>query len=293
MNKIVTWLYKGSAFLFSLVYRVSGLSDKVKLRILCYHSVSDLEAGMIYPVSNVQTREFHCQMEYLHKNRYHSPSFEVLERYLKGEGDLPEKSIIVSFDDGFKNICDNAIPILSAYGFCAIVFISTDYIDDREKFEFVDWEVWGKMNGNSNSVDSGFLPLSKKDILDLSKLDNVMIASHGCTHVPYNKMPRKKRICHLKNSKTILEKIIDKSVLHFAFPNGEYDSESLDLATREYIYIYSVEKGSVPPGSENNTNIIPRHSINMHQSFHEFIVQVSGGYDAIRKMVNWLSRKFS
>ncbi|WMT39209.1 polysaccharide deacetylase family protein [Paenibacillus sp. D2_2] len=62
-------------------------------------------------------------MEYLHDEGYYTATLEELEKYVLGEISLPEKSIVITFDDGYQNNYIYAYPILKKYGFHGTIFM--------------------------------------------------------------------------------------------------------------------------------------------------------------------------
>ena len=63
------------------------------------------------------------QLAYLTSQNYYFPSYKELYAYIKGEIDLPEKSIILTFDDGQKGFLEYGIPLLEKYQVPATSYI--------------------------------------------------------------------------------------------------------------------------------------------------------------------------
>ena len=89
--------------------------------IITYHKISNQKE---FGLTTVSKRQFEIQMKYLKSNGYTSVCFKNLTQ----EYSLPEKPIIITFDDGYESIYQNAFPILKKYNFMAVVYIITDYI---------------------------------------------------------------------------------------------------------------------------------------------------------------------
>lgn len=90
--------------------------------ILYYHQISDTDPSPY--ATNISN--FREQMDYLYKNNYNTITFAELLEYMNSGTKLPEKSVILTFDDGWKDQYDNAFPILKSYGFTATFFIITN-----------------------------------------------------------------------------------------------------------------------------------------------------------------------
>lgn len=90
-----------------------------KVPILMYHSIGeeDGENGMI-----ISAERFEAQLQTLQNNGYQTVDFEELECYVNQNYDLPEKPIVITFDDGYLSNYEYAYPLLQKYGFKATVF---------------------------------------------------------------------------------------------------------------------------------------------------------------------------
>ncbi|MDM8536339.1 glycosyltransferase [Desulfobacterales bacterium HSG17] len=288
---VINILYYRCAAIVGSVNKFMGLNPS-NLRILCYHSIADLKEGQLYPASNVLLSEFKKQMRFLQDSGFNSVSFEQLDSYLRGETKLPSKSFLVTFDDGFKNVKENALPILISHGFNAIVFITTDWLGCQNKFNFVEWHRFMKDHGGQacvQNIDSDFLPFTPSEVQQLANIDNVMVASHGCSHQPYMKMSPIAQMKQFSRSRELLEELSGHSVSHFAYPNGAYNQDSFAIAVKKYPFVYGVSKGIVKRGAAHAGCPINRHSINMHHSLDDFSVQMWGGYDPFRYLIELFS----
>src|SRR5215217_1255625 len=98
--------------------------------ILLYHSVAELRSD---PWSlGVRPRHFGEHLEVL--RRYTHPlNLQQLSQGLR-DGDLPKRSVVVTFDDGYANNLHEAKPLLERYGVPATVFVTTGYIGHEREF---------------------------------------------------------------------------------------------------------------------------------------------------------------
>ncbi|WP_421381941.1 polysaccharide deacetylase family protein [Bacillus salacetis] len=106
--------------------------------ILTYHRIiskNDIEEhhyidGKINSMI-VYTQEFAKQMAYLHENGYKTLTMKELYAYLNEEIEIPDKSVVLTFDDGYKDNYEEAYPILKKYGFKATNFVVTGAITNK------------------------------------------------------------------------------------------------------------------------------------------------------------------
>lgn len=79
----------------------------------------------------VTLEDFTEQMNYLKKNNYTVLSLKEFELFMINERKVPAKSILITFDDGYKNVFEFAYPVLKSHGFYATHFIITGLITNR------------------------------------------------------------------------------------------------------------------------------------------------------------------
>lgn len=106
--------------------------DTPGLPICMYHYVYDPASPPDNLDSNfISTDSLAEEMKYLHDNGYYFPTWQEVRDYVDGKLILPEKSIVLTFDDG-PNYMYLGIPILEQYQTPATSFVITSYWNDRE-----------------------------------------------------------------------------------------------------------------------------------------------------------------
>ena len=109
---------------------LSGWAD-VNLVIPYYHIVRDNEVAHIkhlYKHKNV--KQFSEDIDYLLKNYRPIDTHELLQ-WVRGEREIRERSFIVTFDDGLREVYEEALPILNRKGVPAIIFITSSFLDNK------------------------------------------------------------------------------------------------------------------------------------------------------------------
>ena len=92
--------------------------------ILLYHALAPeaeelhLDNKMVVPAE-----EFEAQVAWLKERGYTTPTLAEFGQWLSGERHLPKKSILITFDDGYRSVLEYGFPVLKEHGFSAIVFI--------------------------------------------------------------------------------------------------------------------------------------------------------------------------
>ena len=208
--------------LFSFVppCRAAGETETRDLPILMYHSVSATQKGTYF----VSPEALRNDLRALKKRGYTSVTLAEVKAYLKGKGALPEKPVLVTFDDGHYDNLYYALDILKEEGFTAVLHVIgcfTEYSSTHEKdhveYSHLTWEEIGT--------------LARSGVFEIG---NHTYSMHA--YKPRFGIKRKKSESSddyknaITEDLTRLEKaLIEKSgviPVSFAYPFGAYDEES-------------------------------------------------------------------
>jgi peptidoglycan/xylan/chitin deacetylase (PgdA/CDA1 family) len=110
----------------------------VKVPVLLYHHIVSREdlsdghyiKGKLNPMV-VLKEDFEKQMAYLQEEGYTTLTLSELYDFLARKKDVPAKSVVITFDDGYKDNYVEAYPILKKYNFTAVSFIITGYVTSK------------------------------------------------------------------------------------------------------------------------------------------------------------------
>lgn len=80
----------------------------------------------------VMLQHFEDQMKWLHDQQFHTLTLNEVKAFYQGEP-VPQKSILLTFDDCFQSIKEYAYPILKKYGFQAVMFVVTGWLHENPK----------------------------------------------------------------------------------------------------------------------------------------------------------------
>ncbi len=115
---------------------VFGLSIKIEAKeipILMYHSV-DYTGGMY----SVTPKKLESDIYALLQNGYTTVSFEDVIDYVYSNGTLPEKCVVITFDDGYKNNCTTLLPMAQRLKFKYEVFVVAGFVHYGQ--EAMEWD---------------------------------------------------------------------------------------------------------------------------------------------------------
>jgi len=101
---------------------ISNGNHQSKIKVLCYHHIvpDHLEESK---ATVVTVSDFEAQMKYLYEHGYYTASLRDLEEFLYNQKKLPEKTVVITFDDGYELNYIYAYPTLKKYGFKALIFL--------------------------------------------------------------------------------------------------------------------------------------------------------------------------
>jgi len=107
-----------------------------RVAVLMYHYIAPKEYDDPNNNSIIALEAFEQGMDYLYREGYYTASLSELEDYVHGKIRLPEKTVVLTFDDGYENVYVYAYPILKKYGFRAAVFLIGNYVREEADGEF-------------------------------------------------------------------------------------------------------------------------------------------------------------
>ena len=96
------------------------------LPVLMYHFFYDKSKDSGKDGNWIEISNFEKQMKYLAENDFYFPTWEQVENYIEGKQELPEKSIVITVDDGDPSFFELAVPIIQKYKIPTTSFVFTD-----------------------------------------------------------------------------------------------------------------------------------------------------------------------
>ena len=180
------------------------LSSK-KIPILMYHSIS-YSSNPKFVQFTVPPAQFAEQMAYLHAHGY-TPM--TVTHYMHADKKhLPEKPVILTFDDGMADFFTEALPVLIQYNFPATLYISTAFVGDTCR--------WLRREGESTR-----LMLTWEQLVQI-QASGIECGAHSHTHPQLDTLSSSMARYEITTSKKILEEHLGQSITSFAYPYGYY-----------------------------------------------------------------------
>jgi len=100
----------------------------LRVPILMYHVIDDPPAGAPWPLLYVSASEFASQMAWLDRNGYTATTLTEIWRNWHRGGSLPRRPVVVTFDDGYRSVFENALPVLRDLGWPGVLNLKVDNV---------------------------------------------------------------------------------------------------------------------------------------------------------------------
>jgi peptidoglycan/xylan/chitin deacetylase (PgdA/CDA1 family) len=237
--------------------RTGGRPDTSGLRILLYHRVSDDDDPLALP-----PRTFRAQMGHLASEGYHVVDLiEALE--LLQAGWQPTRTIGLTFDDGFADLAEHALPVLAEHGFRATVFVTTGVTDGRVTFPWYERQP---------------PVLGWDEIVDLDRQGTLRFEAHTVSHPSLLAIDDATAAAEIQECRHELEARLGRPVSAFAFPAGLFgERERRLVAEAGFTAAVSCEPGV--NGPETDRLALRRRQIDSRDRLLDFKAKVGGGHD--------------
>ncbi|WP_301103228.1 polysaccharide deacetylase family protein [Propionivibrio sp.] len=235
------------------------------LPILMYHHVSPAP-GLV----TVTPKNFVAQMAWLAANDYHTASCADLEGFLQGRP-LPQRTVMITFDDGYLDNYVHAFPILRQYGLHAVIFAVTDWIGDgAARPHPVAGESGAPLLLNHNACTERIREgRADEAIVRWSEVECMRAAgsfefqSHTASHTRWDKISgnaAEKSTAlgrDLERSRETLRQRLGMLGTHLCWPQGYFDADYLSVARDQgFTHLYTTTPGSLRP--DGDANKLPR-----------------------------------
>ena len=230
--------------LTAAVFGVTAAFPPEGVLILEYHKVNDWSEDSY----TVKPEDFAAQMDELRAQGYETISILDFLRAKKGKQTLPEKAVIVTLDDGYKDNYTDMLPIMESRGMKATVFMVTN---DIGLPGYLTWDMLRDMQNRG-----------------------IEIGSHTANHLPLTEMSPADAREEVQLSKTLMEWNGIKTIFGLSYPNGKY-KDFMPQMLKESEYLAAVTGDAGLNTFETNPYLL--HRINIprpHFGIEEFRLRI-------------------
>jgi peptidoglycan/xylan/chitin deacetylase (PgdA/CDA1 family) len=228
-----------------------------RVPILLYHEIT---AKPLLPGHlAVRPEEFARQVGYLKGGGFASLRAADLARLRQTGRELPERPVVLTFDDGFADVHDRALPLLASHGVTATLFVTTGWIADGGPPR-------GPGQGRARLPDSGMLSWSQIEELAEAGIE---IGAHTLTHPQLDQLRPAALRRELQDSKHLLEDRLGMAVTGLSYPYG-YSSRRVRAAAAAAGYSYACAVANRLARDSDDQLSLPRVTIGTAASSHAF-----------------------
>lgn len=223
-----------------------------------YHRVcKEGEGDLSLYVVNVEV--FERQLQYFVEHGYYTPRLADVLANRIDVADRTKKPLIITFDDGYLDTLENAVPLIRKYGFLAHVFI----------LPAIRTNSWDAPKGIKEAK-----LMDEAQILNLKAL-GVEIGVHGWSHRSLPLLDDEDLANEFQQSKKTAEEILQQPVQYFAYPYGDVD-ERVKAAARKAGFLCAFATNSGPMRFHSDLHQIRRTIICNRAESPYLFVKLSG-----------------
>ena len=186
----------------------NGQGPAGRVPIFFYHRIGPLTAGELSRRLTVTPERFGFQMWLMEKIGYRTITMNELADAVDA-GHVPRKRFVISFDDGFADLYQYAMPVLERHGFTAIVYLVASRVGETDRWD--------------EGLGFPLQPLLTWDQIRSMAQRRIEIGSHTCSHPRLTELDSARLAEELGDSKKAIENYLQKPVQHFCYPYGAHD----------------------------------------------------------------------
>lgn len=215
-------------------------TDNLSLPIIMYHHIRDFNDpnDQIGTNLSLSPTDFAKQLDLIIERGYTTINFQNIL-----ENNIPSKSVILTFDDGYENFYQNAYPELKKRNMKAISYVIVNNI--------------GKGNY-----------MNREQIIEIEQ-NGIEIGSHTLSHPDLAISSDTKATKEIVDSKAYLESLVGKKIISICYPSGKHSSATEDIIQNAgYIFAVTTKSGIA---AFANPFILNRYRVNNGTSISAWV----------------------
>jgi len=205
------------------------------------------------------------------KNNYNVIGLEEYIKLIKSNSNIANKSLIITFDDGYKSTYSIAMPVLNELGLKATVFVPPALLSDY-------------------SENLNFRIMSIEQLRELSKSEFIDIGGHTLNHVDLGKLKYDEAYKEISEGKKVLEELLLKEITIFAYPFGKecnYNLNAIDIV-KEIGFLGAVTTNRFKNMGKGSLYELNRIGIDYKDTLEIFVAKINKFYPY--KIINSLAK---
>jgi peptidoglycan/xylan/chitin deacetylase (PgdA/CDA1 family) len=244
--------------------------------VFAMHAIAPAHSDMAIPVAR-----FREQMRAVLEAGYRAITIDQLLAVLSGKTPLPGPAFAITFDDGYRNVLTEALPLLEALQIPATVFLTTGFLDGRVA------PPWRSIDPNLRAEYKNqaefFQPMSWDEARTLARHPLIRIGAHSDTHPLLGLLAVEEAGHELLQSKAIIRDRLGIETDLFAYPYGVSRYGAYSDVTERLLHktgyrcsmTSEIARARVGRGSW----MVPRISLTQEDEGPDAVAKAAGGYD--------------
>lgn len=215
--------------------------------VLAYHEIAD-DVRELGEADAVSTRQFANQLSWLRENDYHPVSVQQILDARAGLTPLPERAVLLTFDDGYRSFYEKAYPLLLAFGYPAVASLVGEWMEtpagamvsygDKQlpRENFLTWEQAARMQA-SGLIEFGSHSYAQHRGLPANPQGNVEPALVTARYDPASASYESARDWELRvradlaRNSALIQTRLGKAPRIMTWPYGRYNGKAIDIAS--------------------------------------------------------------
>jgi peptidoglycan/xylan/chitin deacetylase (PgdA/CDA1 family)/glycosyltransferase involved in cell wall biosynthesis len=239
----------------------------VRLPVLLYHHIGPVRPGT-NPEMTLPPEQFENQLRALQRSGYTGISTADWVAWCTEGKALPQKPILLTFDDAYVDLADYALPLLKRYGFGGTVFVVSGQIGGTNAWD--EAHSWG-----------GHRLLNAEQIRYWS-CHGVEFGAHSRTHPELPGIPPSLAQDEISGSANDLKALLGTPVGSFAYPYGEYNSFVYQQVAREFPVAFTTEEGLNTLSTD--PHVLRRTMVQRGDTKLDFLLRIRYGYSPLMRL---------
>lgn len=241
--------------------------DWKRPRVLMYHMVRTHIPKAKFNKLRVHPSAFEKQVQWLYKQGF---TFVTMQELYDGWGQLPPKTVAITFDDGYLDNLTNALPVLEKYNAKATIYVVVDRHDR-------DWSSYKKAHHNSGEL-AREPKLNDEQVKQLVASGRIEIGSHTLSHINLYTATEEQRQAELVQSRILLKNMTGQPINSFAYPFGIYLQVDVEAAKQAgYQTAVTTLEGIDPLSPEPDFLQLQRIKVSGKDSLFAFVCRMRTG----------------
>jgi peptidoglycan/xylan/chitin deacetylase (PgdA/CDA1 family) len=223
----------------------------VHVPILMYHyiRVNPDERDAVGVNLSVTPADFRSQMDWLARNGYHPIDLDDLRGYLLSGASLPAKPVVITLDDGYRDLYTEAYPVLRTHRFKAVAYIVSGFL------------------GRPSNVTSN-------QVVEMNA-NGIEVGSHTVSHEDLIKTSGTELHRQVADSKAALEELLGHAVPDFCYPSGAVNpAVAQAVAAAGYQSATTTAEGTVHSAADRY--LWTRVRVTGGESLGDFVAKLGG-----------------